>query len=277
MGGAMLRRFAFCAALLFPFGPAVAQEQTLADIRAELSALYADVTGLRAELAASGQAGQGTAGATPLDRLNAIEAELTRLTAKTEELEFRILRITRDGTNRIGDLEFRLCELEPDCDIGALGDTPMLGGVDLEPETPQSAAPAPSQQGPALAVAEEADFAAAQAAYSGGDFQRAVDLLASFSENYPGSPVAADAHFLRGQAFEGLGETTNAARAYLAAFSGAPEGPLAPSALTQLGRSLGALGQTQDACLTLAEVSARFPAAEAVSDAQAAMANLGCG
>ncbi|KAG1713646.1 ATP-dependent zinc metalloprotease FtsH [Nymphon striatum] len=51
-----------------PAGAAFAQDQTLADIRAELSGLYSDVTALRGELVASGQSGQGVAGSTPLDQ-----------------------------------------------------------------------------------------------------------------------------------------------------------------------------------------------------------------
>jgi TolA-binding protein len=82
---------------------------------------------------------------------------------------------------------------------------------------------------------------------------------------------------LRGQAYEKMGETTNAARAYLAAFSGNPEGPLAPAALTKLGQSLAALGQQQDACVTLGEVSTRFPGAPEVGEARLTMASLGCG
>ncbi|WP_281983650.1 tol-pal system protein YbgF [Thalassorhabdomicrobium marinisediminis] len=273
----MFRTLALCVALAVPTGAAFAQDrdQTLADIRQELSRLYVDVTALRNELVASGTAGQGVTGATPLDRLNSIEAELTRLTSKTEDLEFRITRITRDGTNRIGDLEFRLCELEEGCDIGSLGDTPSLGGVDVEPVAP--AVETPVTNGPSMAVAEQEDFTRAQEALAAGDFRSAADLLATFNETYPGSPVANDAHFLRGQAFDNLGEVTKAARSYLSAFSGNPEGPLAPAALTKLGISLGALGQKQDACVTLGEVATRFPTAPEVEDASNEMAKLNCG
>ena len=269
-------RFAICLALgLVAPAAASAQDETLADIRQQLTVLYVDIQNLRTELSTTGGLTTGTQGNTPLDRLNNIEAELQRLTSKTEELEFRVNRITVDGTNRIGDLEFRLCELETGCDISLLGDTPSLGGVDngAEVVAPQ---PAPQTGGPALAIGEEADFERAQGALASGDFRSAIDLLATFSETYPGSPVAAQAQFMRGEAYEGLGEMTNAARAYLESFSGDATGPVAPMALFKLGFSLGQIGQTQDACLTLGEVAIRFPGNSAVTDAQNAMRNLGC-
>ncbi|MFQ1699146.1 tol-pal system protein YbgF [Loktanella agnita] len=270
----MHRIAALCALLLAPL-PAMAQEETLADIRQQLTVLYSDVQRLKRELSTTGGVSSGVIGNTPLDRLNAIESELQRLTSKTEELEFRVNRITVDGTNRIGDLEFRLCELETTCDIGQLGDTPSLGGVDNGAGVP-TAIPAPATGGPAVAIGEQTDIERAQEALASGDFRGAADQLATFAETYPGSPLETDANYLRGEALEGLGQMTEAARAYLAAFSGNPTGPKAPDALFKLGASLGEIGQTQDACLTLAEVDVRFPGDPAVADAQFAMQNLGC-
>lgn len=255
---------------------AIAQEETLADIRQQLTVLYVDIQRLRTELSTTGELTSGTSGSTPLDRLNAIESELQRLTSKTEELEFRINRITVDGTNRIGDLEFRLCELEAGCDIALLGDTPSLGGIDNLTAVPNSQdAPEPSI-GPALAVGEEADFQRAQEALANGDFRRAADLLETFSAAYPGSPLAPRADFVRGQAFEGLGEMVGAARAYLTSFSADPTGAQAPEALYKLGFALGQLGQVNDACLTLAEVETRFPGNAILSNVETTMTNLGC-
>jgi tol-pal system protein YbgF len=272
----MLHKFALIVALAVGAPTfATAQDQTLADIRQQLTILYVDVQRLRTELSTSGGLTAGTVGNTPLDRLNAIEAELQRLTSKTEELEFRVNRITTDGTNRIGDLEFRLCELETGCDIGSLGDTPSLGGVDSASGVPTAQA-APTTTGPALAVGEAQDFERAQEALATGDFRGAADQLETFSASYPGSPIAAQAAYLRGEALEGLGEMTNAARAYLEAFSADPASEKAPDALFKLGFSLGAIGQIQDACVTLAEVGVRFPSSPAASDAATAMAGLGC-
>lgn len=270
----MLRSLVVCLAL-GATSVAAQDAATLADIRQQLSVLYGDINRLKGELTATGNLTSGVVGNTPLDRLNAIETELQRLTSKTEELEFRVNRITVDGTNRIGDLEFRLCELEESCDISQLGDTPSLGGVDNGANVP-AVAPPPATGGPALAVGEQADFERAQEALAAGDFRSAADLLATFGTTYPGSPVAQEAQLLRGNALDGLGDTTGAARAYLEAFSGNPQGRLAPEALTKLGVSLGAVGQTQDACITLAEVGIRFPGDSRVADAQAAMQNLGC-
>jgi tol-pal system protein YbgF len=265
---ALILALSLCAA------PAVAQD-TLADIRADLGALYAQIDGLRTELTATGVADQGPAGATPLDRLNAIEAALQMLTSKTEELEFRINRITVDGTNRIGDLEFRICELDDACDISSLGDTPTLGGVDSGAEVPVAADPV-ATEGPQLAVGEQADFDRATAALTAGDNQAAVDILATFLVSYPGSPLTGQVLYLRGQALEGLGQTSDAARSYLDSFSGDPSGPVAADALLKLGVMLGQLGQVPDACVTLAEVGNRFPGSPAAASAVEARAGLAC-
>lgn len=250
------------------------QDQTLADIRQDLAVLYAEIQRLKGELNTTGAPNSTGSGGSVLDRVVAIEAALQGLTGKTEELEHRINRITRDGTNRVGDLEFRLCELEPHCDIASLGDTPSLGGIDNASAAPEAAQPVAN--GPLLAVGEQADFERAQAAMNAGDFRAAADQFAAFAQTYPGGPLSTDAHYLRGEAFESLGEMTNAARAYLDAFSGDPTGARAPDALFKLGMSLGSLGQQTDACITLGEVTARFPNSDAALDAQSARANLGC-
>ena len=273
----MLTRLTACLAVALTLGwggaPALAQDQTLADIRQELSVLYVEVQRLKRELSTTGSPGGATGGGTVLDRVDRIEGELQRLTSKTEELEFRIGQVVRDGTNRIGDLEFRLCELEPGCDIGALGETSTLGGgaAPAVAATPQTQSEATE-----LAVGEQADFDRAKAALDSGDFRGAAELFAAFAETYTGGPLSIDASYFRAEALAGLGETNRAARAYLNSFSAAPNGPRAPDALLKLGESLGDLGQTSEACLVLSDVGARFPGAPQVAQAQAALQSLGC-
>ena len=266
---------ALAAIVLAAPGFAQDKAQSLADIRQELTILFVDLQTLKQELNTTGAA-TGAGGGSALDRVNAIESEVQRLTAKTEELEFRIDRIVRDGTNQIGDLEFRLCELEEGCDIGALGDTPTLGGGDAPVVAPAVQAPE-ADSGPQLAVGEQADFKRAQEALASGDFQATLDQLAAFNATYPGSPVAIDVELMRGEALEGLGDVREAAKAYLNAFTLDQLGPNAPDALFHLGAALGQLDQTSEACVTLGEVSNRYPdATEAVAEAASTMRVLGC-
>jgi tol-pal system protein YbgF len=271
-------RFAFIFAVVLgavPIGAAAQDAQTLADIRQELSTLNVEMTRLKRELSTTGTAGVAALPASVLERVNAMESELSRVTSKTEELEFRINRIVDDGTRRIADLEFRLVELEGG-DISALGNTTTLGGEGQTTVPAPAPLPAPQSNTGQLAVGEQDDFQRAQEALASGDFRTAADQLATFNQTYPGSPVAAEVDLLRGDALQGLGDTREAARAYLASFGAAPNGPKAPESLFKLGASLGALGQSSEACVTLSEVAVRFPDSAFVGDAQAERSKLGC-
>ncbi|HCT31839.1 tol-pal system protein YbgF [Sulfitobacter pontiacus] len=281
-------RFALIVALGLVFGPVTAQAQdaqTLADVRQELTVLNVEVQKLRRELSTTGGASVAVTGGSVLERVNAMESELQRLTSKTEELENRINRVVTDGTNRIGDLEFRLVELEGG-DVGSLGQTSTLGGGEM-PATMAPATPVPAPADPLantstptntaeLAVGEKTDFERAKAALADGDFRSAADQFATFNQTYPGGPLGPEADLRRGDALDGLGDTREAARAYLASFSADPAGPVAAEALYQLGSSLGALGQTQEACVTLGEVASRFPTSPFVAQAQSERSVLAC-
>ncbi|MEO8530875.1 MAG: tetratricopeptide repeat protein, partial [Deltaproteobacteria bacterium] len=265
-------RVLWIVALVLSFaGSVTAQDrtQTLADIRAELTKLAADMLALKAELASSGNQG-GTISGSVLDRVSSMETEVARLTARTEELDIRINRVVADGTNRIGDLQFRLTELEGG-DPMKIPATPTLGGGgDTTTTTPLPIQPPAG--GVQLAVGEQADFESAKAKIDAGDLQGGADGLLAFSQNYPGSPLGPDASMLRAETMTKLGQPKEAARAYLEAFTANPTGVKAPGALLKLGLSLDAIGQRPDACLMLREVGTRFPGAPEVTQAQSAMA-----
>jgi len=279
-----MRRLLKPLALVLALAPAAAPAQeaeTLADIRQELTVLFVELQKLKRELSTTGGVAQPEGGPL-LDRANAIETQVQRLTAKTEELEFRIDRVVRDGTNRLGDMEFRLCELEPDCDIANLDEGSTLGGI--APQTgAQTGAQATSPETetetgaePQLAVGEREDFAEAEDAHDEGEHARAAELFAGFLDSYPGSPLGDRARLLRAHALEADGQQSAAARAYLEAFSAAPDGPEAAEALTRLGRALGRLDQAEEACVMLGQVAARYPDSPQVPEAEAEMARLGC-
>lgn len=276
--------FLVCSLFLAPVGAVAQSTETLADIRQELTVLFVELQKLKRELSTTGGVSQPSGGGSLVDRVNAIESEVQRLTAKTEDLEFRIDRVVTDGTNRVGDLEFRLCELEPGCDVSKLepgstlgGITPATGGGTALPTPPVINAPQPAtENAPQLAAAEQADFDRARAALEAGDNLSAAEQFAAFRNAYPGGPLSARAGLLQGEALEAAGQHSDAARAYLDTFSAAQDPAEASEALFRLGRSLGILGQTQDACLTLAQVETRYPAAAVVESARQEMSRLGC-
>lgn len=276
----MMRWLVLFAALVA--GPALAQDraQTLADIKLELGQLMAEFTALKSETVASGAMGGSFGAGDALQRMDAIEAELMRLTSRAEEIELRLARVVSDGTNRIGDLEYRLCEVTEGCDPANLPETPMLGGATAAASAPVAATPDPvaaaGGNGPELAMGEQADFDRAKEVLGQGDFRTAADLFATFAQSYPGGPLSQEAAFLRGEALGQLGDTAGAARAYLDAFTGKPDGVFAAESLLKLGQSLGDLGQVPDACVTLAEVPLRFPGTIHATNADVARQGLGC-
>lgn len=268
---------------LVPVSTHAETDQTLADIQQELSVIFVEIRKLNRELSTTGGVGGVSVGDTVLDRVAAIESEVQRLTQKTEHLEFRIESVVRDGTNRIGDLEFRLCELQSDCDIGTLEPGELLGGEALSTGSGSTTSvisdPDPAGDtagGVELAIGEQADFDAASAQLEAGAYEDAAAQFARFQLNYPGSPLGAEAGLRRGEALESSGDLPGAARIYLDTFSAEPNGPMAAEALYLVGRSLGRLGKTQEACVTLSEVPLRFPNATAATDAQSAQQQLGC-
>jgi tol-pal system protein YbgF len=256
--------------------PAFAQgsPETLADIKAQISALAGQFNALKSELVSSGAAATGVAGGDALQRLDAIEAELARLNGQAEQIELRLSRVVQEGTTQLEDLQFRVCELEEGCDVMALPELSLDGTT--APVAAVATDPAPETGGAELAMGEQADFDRAEEVLGQGDFLGAAALFATFTQSYPGSPLTQRAQLRRGDALNSAGDTANAARSYLEAFSGAPDGALAGEALLKLGQGLGALGQQQDACVTLAEVGVRFPGTIDATNAQVSMQGLGC-
>jgi tol-pal system protein YbgF len=270
-------------ALMLAAAPLGAQDapdpQTLADVREELTILNGQVQQIREELVRTGAAtGLPRDPAPALARLDQLEAELRELTNRVDVVTNDVRRIVEDASNRVGDIEFRLTELEGG-DVSALGRPEPLGGGLTAPAAPAPGAADPTAADPGapeLAVSERSAFEEARTAHEAGQLDRAVGLYEDFLASYPGGPLASEAQFWRGEALSATGSWSSAARSYLDSFSGAPGGPLAPRALYGLAVSLAELGQTEEACLTLAEVTARYPDAEIGADVSSKRQALAC-
>lgn len=280
---------ALLAALVLALGltAGASAAQTVADIESELTVLNNQIAQLRDELVTSGgPAGLPTASATALTRLDQLEAELRLLTNRVGVLSNDISRIVTEASNRVGDIEFRLTELEGG-DTSLLGPPePIAGGLtSVAPPKPRPMVgaipgavlpPAASGEEAQLTVTERADFDAAVVAAGAGDHARAATLFETFLATYPGGPLASEAQFRRGEALA-AGENWNpAARSYLSAFSGDPTGPLAPRALYRLAVSLGRIGKTSEACRTLTEVDIRYPGSEVAGEVATERQTLAC-
>lgn len=275
-----MRSFLFGTALsLLVAGGAVAQDaQTLADIRQEAAVLSVEIAKLKRELSTTSAPNTQLAGAGTLERIDLMEAALANVTAKIENLEFRIDTVVKDGTNQLDDLNFRLCELETGCDIAALPPLKPLGGdtgaADVVVTGPGSEAP--MEGGGELALAEQSDFEAAKALYDEGQYALSADAFATFAQTYTGGFLTEEAHFMRGESLTALGQTTQAATAYLDAFTGSPEGDRAPDALYRLATSFVALGQLDKACVMFGEVGNRFGGSQAAEQAARDATAAGC-
>ncbi|MDP5307606.1 tetratricopeptide repeat protein [Paracoccus spongiarum] len=279
----MARRLAALLLAGFLALPVAAQEPTLADLKAELYSLRDELQSLRGELVASGAAGfQAAGGDGAIDRMNAMEARLMQLTDRIEQLQNRVGRIVEDGTRRIGDIEFRLCEMDETCDLGALI-TPDLGGLaqgggtvpQLSPVQP-SARPARPSGAAATTAGEQADFDRASEALANGDFRTAAEMFGAVAETHAGGPLTAEALFLRGAALDSAGDPKAAASAWLEGFAAAPDGPRAAESLLGIARVIAADGDPMASCLYLAEIPARFPGSEPAAEAERRMTVMDC-
>ncbi|WBU64082.1 tetratricopeptide repeat protein [Paracoccus aerodenitrificans] len=268
-------------------------DQTLADMQADLRAVSADLQALRAELLASGAEGFAAAGGdTAIDRMNAMEARLAELTEQTEQLSNRISRIVADGTNRIGDIEFRLCELDQNCDLGALMTSqlgqsgaalPSSGGgagmsasgsgisaTTLPPiSEPDTGATPPTEE-------EKREFDEARAAVDAGQWPEAILQLDHLISAHAGGPLTAEALYLRGVAQDASGQVSLAAESWLQAFSAAPDGARAPASLLALSGAMIRLGDAKDACPYFAELTTRFPGSPEAATAAEQAQQAGC-
>ncbi|MBE3639998.1 tetratricopeptide repeat protein [Mangrovicoccus algicola] len=272
-------RAAFLLTVLLLPSALMAQDRaaTLADIRLQLRALNTEITSLKRELEPSGgAAAPASVSGGALERLDGLEAELRKLTARTEELDYRINRVVDDGTTRVGDLNFRLTELEGG-NLGQIQPPAPLGGQEGL-AVPAPASPGMGSAAPQLAVGESAEFEAAKASLSAGDPGAALEGFDRFLAAYPRSPLAPAAQLARGRALGALGRHAEAGRAYLEAFTQteASDKGIASAGLLGLGQSLAQLNQTREACLTLGQVEARYPGTAAAGEARTALARQTC-
>ena len=113
---------------------------------------------------------------------------------------------------------------------------------------PQNAAQAYDQ---AFAYLQQTNYSDAQRAFS------------DFLKNYATHPLAANAQYWLGETYFAQTQYSLAAKTFAKAFQDHPQGQKAPDALLKLALTLEKMNKKDDACLTLGELTKRFPSGPA--------------
>lgn len=223
-----------------------------------------------------------------LARLDAIEAQLQRLTARAEE-----------NGNAIADLQLRLTALEPQPQPLPQPQPPVApAGGELPPartdpgpvaaSTPPRAVTTTPASVPAAAVPSvpaaatgpsAARLAAVQAIakpqtddpgddeysygfrlWNAGFYPEARQQLSLFLDKYPGHGMTSYGRNLLGRAFLDDGQPEEAARWFLRNYQADKDGRRAGDSLLFLSEAMIAMKDTSRACIALAEFSETYPA-----------------
>jgi TolA-binding protein len=192
----------------------------IAEVRLELSknkdSIIKDAIKASENIVASGT--KKSAGSV-LFRLDAIEEEMRNLTGIIEELQFYTKNIALDATNRVGDLEFRITELEGG-DASSLGNSRVIGGSVKTSNTNAE-----------LAITEKSNYDTALKLLNENNYELALLEFDKLINAFPNGPLTVAAHYSKGNAFIGLAMWDQGIDSYLNSFSLEPNGKYAQKAL----------------------------------------------
>jgi TolA-binding protein len=201
-----------------------------------------------------------------LARLDAIELQLQRLTALTEESQ-----------NAMSGFETRIAALEA-APRSPMVDTTSEGATDtnlaaMTGATGAVTTPAQPTTGPSAeriaavrAIAKPAtddpgddDYSYGFRLWSAGFYPEARQALSDFIEKYPRHSRQTYARNLLGRAFLDDGQAEEAARWFLRNYNADKQAARAPDSLLFLAESMIAMKDTNRACIALAEFAETYP------------------
>ena len=207
-----------------------------------------------------------------LARLDALEAQLARLTARQEE-----------NANQLGALETELKEVRDAQAAPPVAVAPPPSGVIQVPsgnrQTTAAAAPAPTptpvaSSGPSAArlaaveaIAKPSTEDAGEDEYSygfrlweAGFYPEARQQLSLFLQKYPDHRLVSHGRNLLGRAFLDDGKPREAAAQFLENYQKDRNGARSADSLLFLSEAMVGIGDTDRACIALAEFSEAYPA-----------------
>lgn len=197
-----------------------------------------------------------------LARLQAIEAQLARLTARSEE-----------NTNQIEQMEERLGVLEtaatpaPAQPTGALRVPDVTRGSDASAAAPAEAGPSPERVAKVQAIAKpdtgdagEDEYTYGFRLWEAGLYPEAQQQLKLYVDRYPSHRMISYGRNLLGRAYLDDGQPRLAAPYFLENYQADPMGARAPDSLLFLSEAMIALEDTTRACRAMAEFGEKYPA-----------------
>ncbi|KLE31191.1 hypothetical protein AAW01_12350 [Aurantiacibacter gangjinensis] len=212
-----------------------------------------------------------------LTRLDAIEAQLARLTAATEvnenalaTLEMRIINLegraatTAPAPTRPANSGSQATGVIP---VPGDDDTVEVAVADTPPPPPAASSPSEARIAAVQAIAKPATGDAGDDEYvygfrlwDAGFYPEAQQQLSLFLEQYPNHPRVTYGRNLLGRAFLDAGEPRAAATHFFQNYQSDNQSARAPDSLLYLAESMIALGDTNRACIALAEFGDTYPA-----------------
>jgi len=173
-------------------------------------------------------------------RVDALEAQLARLTGQTEEAAFKLRQY-----------EQQVAALKAEAEARQAAAAPVEPAAEAEPEPADSAA---AQLPPAAAAGPSSDDPGEDAYIAGfrlweqGRYAEAQRVLEAMAVRYPKHRRASWARNLAGRALLDDGKATAAAKALFANYEADPKGERAADSLFYLGEALVKLKKNSDAC-----------------------------
>jgi len=207
-----------------------------------------------------------------LARLDAIEAQMARLTERSEQGAYQLTELQ----DRVEALETAPAPgpapLPPTGVIPAPGSTTGGGTGGSTAATPvdsvaPAGAPSPERVAAVQAIAKPATDDAGDDEYTygfrlweAGFYPEAQQQLALFLERYPSHPRVTYGRNLLGRAYLDNGQPREAATHFFENYQSDRQAARAPDSLLYLAEAMIAIGDTNRACIALAEFGDTYPA-----------------
>jgi TolA-binding protein len=195
-------------------------------------------------------------------RIEALEAQLARVTGQVEENGYRLSQLEQQVQQLRSDLQGRVTRLEEAARAAQAAAT--LAPATPEPATPEPVAEPEPSTTPAQPEAQPID--PVQAAYNAGyrlweqrRYAEAVTALNRVADRNPRSRWASWARNLAGRAYLDDNQPARAAQTFLQNYQDNPRGDRAADSLFFLGEALVKLERRAEACPVYDELEANYP------------------